>query len=127
MESYEDIVTLKTRTGEQVAIMIDSRERYIEPRKGLKLPRAMAELGIKQHAFLWDSSNGLVKESLVYIEEDIDTPLELPYKKIDLEEVKKVKKTDGLGKQNAFIDGKFVPMKTVDLEPSKENFAANNV
>lgn len=125
---FGDFVTLKSRVDYEVAITCDSRERYIAPgRKGLTLPRMIAELGIKQHAFQWDSQNGAVKESLLYIEEDVDTPLELPHKKLDMEEVNKIKKTDGLGKKTAFVDGKFVPMKTVEIEPSKENFAVNNV
>ena len=124
---FDDIVTLKTRTGETVAIMNDSRERYVEPgKKGLKVPREIANLGVKQHAYLWDSQSGAVKESLLYIEEDIDTQNELPYKKVNMDDVKKIKKTDGLDKGKAFIDGKFIEMKTLELSPTKEDFTINN-
>jgi hypothetical protein len=128
---FDDIVTLRSRTGEVIAIMVDSRERYVIPGKGkkdgLKVSREMAELGIKQHAFRWDGTSGIVTESLLYIEEDLDSPLETPNDKLDMKDVAKVKKTDGLGKGKAFIDGSFVQMKALDLGPTKESFANNNV
>jgi len=124
---FDDIVTLKTRTGEQVSIMIDSRERYVDPgKKGLRVSREMALLGIKQHAFRWDSTSGAITDSLLYIDEDQDTELATPHSKLDMKDVAEIKKTDGLGKSKAFIDGSFIPMKSLDLEPSKESFNTNN-
>lgn len=129
MSEFDDLVTVKCRTGETLEITYDSRMRQVHPKKGIKLPRVIAEIGIQQHAFRWNSMNGLVKESKLYIEEDEGTPEELPHDALDLKKVAEIKKTDGLGKDSIMVDGAFVKKKTINLDPSgedKEDFRSNN-
>lgn len=130
MSEFDDLVTVKSRTGEVIEILYDSRMRQVPAKKGLRLPREIAEIGIKQHAFRWNATNGLVKESKLYIEEDIDTPLALPHEPLDMDRVKEIKKTDGLGRDTILVDGKPIKKKTINLDPQgedKEDFRQNNV
>jgi len=127
---YSDIVTLKSRTSEKLGVMHDSRLREIHPKKGLKVPRDIAELGKIQHALRWSATHGGVLDSKVYIEDDIGTALETPHKPLEEDEVKKMKQTDGLGKDKIMVDGKLINKTTINLDPGgddKENFMSNNL
>jgi len=127
MQEFGDFVTLKSRVDHEVAITFDSRERYVQPgRKGITLPREIAELGIKQHAFRWDPSSGAVVESRLYIVEDQDGDFALPDGALDEKDVAEVKETDGLGEDSVLIDGAPVKKRRMRLKASKEDFSINN-
>ena len=127
MQEFGDFVTLKSRVDHEVAITFDSRARYVQPgRKGLTLPREIAELGIKQHAFRWDPGSGAVVESRLYIVEDQDGDFALPDGALDEKDVAEVKETDGLGEDSVLIDGAPVKKRRMRLKASKEDFSINN-
>jgi hypothetical protein len=109
-----DIVTVRTRTGKDEEFMSGGAIFVINAKKGLKIPRNMAELALAQNALSWSKENGGVTDSTLYIEDDNETP-PAP---ISLEEVKKIKRTSGYGKDKVLVDGKAVPMKAIDLDPA---------
>ena len=111
-----DIVTLRTRTGKNEIFMAGGAYHTIDVKKGLKIPRSIAHLAIEQNALGWSKENGEVCDSTVYIEDDLIEGEEKP-KLITAEEVKAIKKTSGIGKQKVLVDGKAVPMKTIELDP----------
>jgi hypothetical protein len=124
-DDFEEYVTVKSRVRGSVGVMYDGRFREID-KKGLKCSRTMAELAVKQNQLRWNAQTGAVEESTVYIQEDFDTPQHLPDKPLDSDEVEKIKDTDGLGDDKIMVDGKFVGKKTINLKPSKQDYASNN-
>lgn len=109
-----DIVTLKTRTGKNAEFMSGGAVYIIDSKKGLKVPRNLANLAVEQNALHWSKENGGVVDASVYIEDDVE---EAPVA-ITEAEIKAVKKTSGYGRDKIIVDGKTVPMKSIDLEPA---------
>lgn len=111
-----DIVTVKSRTGKVEEFMENGIVRLIDPKKGLKIPRGMAQLAVEQNALRWAKENGQVTESKVYIEDDIPEGEPAP-KTISAEEIKAIKRTSGIGSGKILVDGKLVDMKAIDINP----------
>ncbi len=111
-----DIVTVKSRTGKTEEFVSGGATFLIDVKKGLKIPRNMAQLAVDQNALRWAKESGNVIESKVYIEDDIPEGAEPPAK-ITEDEVKAIKRTSGIGKGKIMIDGKLQSMKSIDLDP----------
>ena len=110
-----DIVTLRSRTGKVEQFMSGGATYLIDPKKGLKIPRNVANLALEQNALHWSKDNGGVIDSSVYIEDDLaegEKPTMITH-----EEIKAIKKTSGYGRDKVLVDGKAVPMKSIDLDP----------
>jgi hypothetical protein len=117
---FDNIVTVKVRTGKNEEFMYDGAPLVIDSKKGRKLDRFMAERAVAQNALKWNKESGAVVEAKIYIEEDIGTPQALPSKPITEDEIKAVKRTDGLGKDKLLVGGKFVSKVSIDLDPILE-------
>lgn len=117
---YDDIVTVKTRTGVEEEFRYDGRVVTIPVKKGVKVPRYMAVLAVDENAIRWDSGTGLTAESKVYIEDDVDTPKEMPHDSLTQEVIAEVKATDGLGDDIILVEGKPVRKKAINLKPTRE-------
>jgi hypothetical protein len=118
---FDDIVTVKVRTGKAEEFMYDGAPISIDAKKGKKLNRFMAERAVAQNALKWNKESGAVVEAKVYIEEDIGTPQALPSKPVTEAEIKVIKMTDGLGKDKILVDGKFVSKVSINLDPKLED------
>lgn len=118
---FDNIVSVKVRTGKAEEFMYDGLPVMIDVKKGRKMDRRMAELAIEQNALNWNKETGAVVNAKVYIEEDVDTASALPSKPITAEEIATIKRTDGLGKDKILIDGKFVSKKSINLDPDYNN------
>jgi len=119
MEVYDDIVTVKTRTGTEEEFRYDGKVVTINAKKGVKVPRYMAELAVNENAIRWDSMTGGVVEAKVYIEDDIDGPHALPSEPLTQQVIAEVKNTDGLGDDSIIIEGKIVKKKAINLKPTR--------
>jgi len=110
-----DTVVLKTRTGKNEEFVVNGGTIVIDGKKGARIPRAYAEYALAQNALTWEKGTGAVKEAKVYIEDDLNGAA--PPKKLTEEEVKAFKRTSGLGSGKIMVDGKFVNMTSIDLDP----------
>lgn len=108
-----DIVTVKSRTGKNEEFMSGGAVYYIDAKKGIKVPRNVAQLAMEQNALRWAKETGAVIEAKVYIEDDVE---EAP-KPISQEEIKAIKRTSGIGKGKILVDGKTVDMTSIDIDP----------
>lgn len=126
---YEDMVTLRVRTGKDEEFTYDSRAFIVTSKKGLMVPRFIAMRAMNQTALEWDPGTGLVVNAKVYIEEDMGSPAETPAESLKPEEIAAFKNTDGLGDDTILIDGKPVKKRTIDFKNKyeKKNFVENNV
>ena len=116
MADFDDgTVVLRTRTGKDEEFMSGGGIIVIDAKKGIRVPRYVAELAFSQLALKWDNLSGAVVDSLIY-EHDADKPAP---KTITADEIKQIKKTSGMGKDNIMVDGKKVPMRTIDLNPGE--------
>lgn len=134
----QEVVTIVSRTGKLESFTYDGRIYDIDAEKGMKAPRPIAELAVKQNALKWDGGTGLVTESKLFIKEDegkelVDRPATsplapeaMPSSPITQEEIQTIKETDGLGDDTIMIDGKLMKKKRINLKPQRESFAANN-
>ena len=125
---YENIVMVKTRTGKDEEFKYDGFLHIVDAKKGLRVPRPLAELAMKQNALRWDSALGSVVESKLYIEDDLGTALETPNKPITVKEVEAIKNTDGLGNDSILVNGVVVKKTTIDFNNphAKEDYSKNN-
>jgi len=119
MEVYDDIVTVKVRTGMEEEFRYDGKVITINAKKGVKVPRYMADLAVNENAIRWDSATGGVVESKVYIEDDLDGPHALPSDSLTQAVIADVKNTDGLGEDSIIVEGKIVKKKAINLKPSR--------
>lgn len=124
---FDEVVTLKSRTGKDEEFICNSKPYIISTKKGLRIPRYMADLAMTQNALGWDGSTGVVNDAKIYVEEDVETPLATPTTKITDEEVEAAKATDGLGNDTILIDGRPVKKKSINLKPFKEDYSKNNI
>lgn len=111
-----DIVTLKSRTGKNEEFMSGGAVIVVDAKKGVKVPRAFAELALNQNALKWDKGTGAVVMAKVYVEDDIPEGEKAPAK-IEEDEIKALKRTNGIGSGKILVDGKFVNMTSIDLDP----------
>lgn len=126
---FADVVTLRTRTGKEEEFKHDGIPYIIDVKRGLKVPRAIADVAIKQLALRWETTSGMVIDAKVYIEDDVNTPLALPSAKIEADEIAAIKNTDGLGNDSIIINGKLVKKTTIDFKNTavKEDYSKNNL
>ncbi len=124
-----DIVTVRVRTGHNEEFTYDSRVYIVDSKKGLKIPRSMAEIALNQHALTWNPGTGLPLESKLYIEDDADTPEATPMTHLKPEEIAAMKDTDGLGDDTILLNGQPVKKTVIDFKNKyvKENFSENNL
>lgn len=125
--SFDDSVTLKSRTGKNEEFICNSKPYVIDAKKGLRVPRYVADLAMTQNALGWDGSTGIVSDAKIYVEEDQDTALATSAEKITEEQIEAAKATDGLGNDVILIDGKPVKKKSINLKPFKEDYSKNNI
>ena len=123
----DTIVVLRSRTGKTEEFMHNSRVYIVDVKKGLRVQRFIAELGLRQNALRWNPGHGGVDESLLYIEDDLGTPEETPRTPITAKEIEEIKQTDGLGEDSIMINGQLVKKTRINLSPRKENYAGNNM
>lgn len=125
---FNEIVTLRVRTGHDEEFMYDSRPFIVSSKKGLKVTRFIALKALDQTALEWDPSNGLVINAKVYIEDDIESPRATPSAPLKAEDIVAFKNTDGLGDDTILIDGKPVKKRTIDFRNKyeKKDFSENN-
>jgi hypothetical protein len=121
--NFDEIVTVKTRTGKDEEFTFDSRPFIIDAKKGIKVSRFMADAAVAQNALRWNPGTGLVEEAMVYVEDDEV----LPSTPITADEINEIKQTDGLGEDSMIIDGKIVKKTRINLKPRKEDFSHNNI
>jgi hypothetical protein len=119
-EVYDDIVLVKSRTGQDEEFRYDGKVVVVPAKKGLRIPRYMARYAVDGNALRWDSTTGLTAESKVFIEDDAGTEFELPSSPIKQSEIDEIKATDGLGDDVILIEGKAVRKKAINLKPTKE-------
>jgi len=126
---FDNIVTVKSRTGKSEQFIYDGAPHTIDAKRGIKVPRVMAELALKQNALRWDSSTGLVIDAKVYIEDDLDTENATPSVKLEEKEIEAVKNTDGLGNDSILVNGEVVKKTVIDFKNpyKKEDYSKNNI
>jgi hypothetical protein len=111
-----DIVTLKSRTGKNEEFVSGGTVIVIDAKKGVKVPREFAELALGQNALKWDKGTGAVTMAKIYVEDDLPEGAKAP-EKITEEEIKAIKRTNGIGSGKILVDGKFMNMTSIDLDP----------
>ena len=116
---FDEVVVVKSRTGKDEEFRYDGAPVTIPLKKGIKVSRDVAQLAVEFNALRWDSSTGQVVDSKVYIEDDVDSPLETPHDALTQEDIAEVKATDGLGEDTIIVEGKLVKKKKINLKPTK--------
>lgn len=123
-------ITLRSRTGHDESFQYDSYQYVISSKKGLHVNRFLADRAMKQNALEWNPGTGEVMNAVIYIEEDVGTPLATPSSSLKKEDIEALKDTDGLGDDTILVDGKPMKKKTIDFrnkyDKKTETFAGNN-
>jgi len=117
---FDNIVVVKSRTGQDEEFRYDGKVIMIPAKKGIRIPRYMAVHAVDANALRWDSTTGLVIDSKVFIEDDLGTAFATPSEPLKQEEIDAVKATDGLGDDVILIEGKQVRKKAINLKPTRE-------